>query len=150
MYDLPLRESEIAIRIPGAAGEGPLCTLWMEPLTDAQWVHLNQSATVTVNEDESVTWRLDLRDAGDLFRDRLRRVEDLAIAGEPFDAGRPEHVESICQRRASWIPLAIIRLYQYGQGLGEADLGNSARPAQRSTTDTTSSPASRPDSSASS
>lgn len=150
MYDLPIREKEIAIKVPGIDG----VVIWAEPLRDEQWLDLSRRAQVTVTpasegEEQSVRWALDLTGGGDLFVDRLRRIEGLSIGGQPFDRANSEHVETIRQRRAPWISITIMHLYMYGQGLSETDRGNSERPGTPSTTEPTFSPASANDSGAS-
>jgi len=127
MLDLPKRVALIAVEV--AAGEA---TLHLEPLTDAQYLALNETAEIG---DARVIFRASRQEG--LFEDRLRRIDGVTIDGEPFTVGNPEHMARVPQ---PWKAMALARLLRYAGGLSESDLGNSKPPADPSPAEGTLSP----------
>ncbi|HEX8321035.1 hypothetical protein [Longimicrobium sp.] len=137
MHSLPRRVKELPIPIPGCPG----VVVHAEPLTDEQYLVINEGAVlqyVDGPDGERVKrYAFPLSPHVEFFRDRLRSISELDIAGEPFDPANDDHVASI---PATWKAAVLQRLVRYAQGLTEEELGNSLPPAETSSTDTTSSP----------
>ncbi|HEY0019046.1 MAG TPA: hypothetical protein VGC13_22280 [Longimicrobium sp.] len=150
--NLPRREAEIPVDV------APGVRVWAEPLTDEQYALLTETQVVARDEPtpehpegrvREIRWSV--APGMRFFPDRLRRVEvttaphdaaatpaALTIAGAAFDRADGDHVAAL---PAPWKVHTMVRLFNYSQGLTEADVGNSARPAPPSSTDQTSTPA---------
>lgn len=131
MIDLPRRPTEIEVEIAG--GE---VKLYMEPLTDTQYLVINETADLQGEGDDARLVFRGSRVPG-LFEDRFRRIVGAGADGGLLEPTNPDHVARIPQ---PWRALAIAKLIRAAMGLTEADRGNSGAQARSSTTGGTPSP----------
>ncbi|HEX8276029.1 MAG TPA: hypothetical protein VF615_25555 [Longimicrobiaceae bacterium] len=132
MVELPRRPTELPVEISGGK-----VTLYMEPLTDEQYLVINETADLQGEGDDARLVFRGSRVPG-LFEDRFRRAEGVQLAeGGALDPTNPEHVRRIPQ---PWRAVAIARLIRFSMGLSETERGNSAAQAPSSFTEETPSP----------
>jgi hypothetical protein len=130
MYNLPRRDPQIVVRIPGVDG----LELHFLRLTPSQFTTLNDGAEVVYGEGGEVkSVRFPLADGVPFFFERLLAIPGLTIGEEkePFDRLKADHTAAI---PTTWIPISLSQLFRAEQEmqLTKDDRGNLPRPAARS------------------
>lgn len=125
MLDLPLRAPEITITLSRRV------EMRAAPFTDEQLLEIAAASDVDEREEGGkkvallrVPQALLLRMLPAQIRSITQDGEPIRVAGEPFDATRPEHVAAL---PFQWRHTAALELYFYAQGLG-TDAGKDSKP----------------------